>query len=74
MFFMMGISEGRKELNYHQMIVCDHCGAYGQYRVFMTYTVLSLFFIPGLDVTFDTKWREKNSRFLGGFSLYLHQF
>ena len=28
----------------------------------------------GLDVTFDTKWREKNSRFLGGFSLYLHQF
>ena len=21
----------------------------------------------GLDVTFDTKWREKNSRFLGGF-------
>ena len=28
----------------------------------------------GLDVSFDTKWREKNSRFLGGFSLYLHQF
>ena len=28
----------------------------------------------GLDVTFDTKWREKNSRFLGGFSLYLHNF
>ena len=28
----------------------------------------------GLDVTFDTKWREKNSRFLGGFSLCLHQF
>ena len=29
---------------------------------------------PGLDVTFDTKWREKNSRFFGGFSLCLHQF
>ena len=35
MFFMMGINEGRKELNYHQMIVCNHCGAYGQYQVFM---------------------------------------
>jgi hypothetical protein len=46
MFFMMGINEGRKELNYHQMIVCNHCGAYGQYQVFMTYMVLSLFFIP----------------------------
>ena len=46
MFFMMGINEGRKELNNHQMIVCNHCGAYGQYQVVMTYMVLSLFFIP----------------------------
>ena len=35
---------------------------------------LSVLGAPGLDVTFDTKWREKNSRFLGGFSLCLHQF
>lgn len=28
----------------------------------------------GLDVTFDTKWREKSPRFLGDFSLCLHQF
>jgi len=28
----------------------------------------------GLDVTFDTKWREKNSRFIGGFSLFFTSF
>lgn len=33
-----------------------------------------LLLMAGLDVTFDTKWREKNSRFFGGFSLCLHQF
>lgn len=53
MFFMMGINERRKELNFHQMIVCSHCGAYGQYHVFMTYMVLTLFFIPCF------KWRRQ---------------
>lgn len=46
MFFMMGITDGRKELKHHQVVICNRCGAYGQYAVFMTYTVLSLFFIP----------------------------
>lgn len=46
MFFMMGITEGRKEFEHNQVIICDRCGAYGRYVVFMTYTVLSLFFIP----------------------------
>ena len=46
MFFMMGITDGRKELNYSQMEICSVCGRYGRYQVFMTYTVLSLFFIP----------------------------
>lgn len=46
MFFMMGITEGRKEFEQNQVIICDRCGAYGRYVVFMTYTVLSLFFIP----------------------------
>lgn len=46
MFFMMGITEGRKELEHNQVIICSRCGAYGRYAVFMTYTVLSLFFIP----------------------------
>ena len=46
MFFMMGITDGRKELDYSQTEICSVCGCYGRYQVFMTYTVLSLFFIP----------------------------
>ena len=53
MFFIMGITEGRKDFDFHQMVICDMCGAYGQFRVFMTYTVLSLFFIPCL------KWNKR---------------
>ena len=41
MFFMMGITDGRKELNYSQAEICSVCGCYGRYQVFMTYTVLS---------------------------------
>ena len=46
MFFMMGITDGRKDFDFHQQIICDVCGKYGRFQVFMTYTVLSLFFIP----------------------------
>lgn len=46
MFFMMGITDGRQDLNFTQTIICNNCGRYGRYNVFMTYTVLSLFFIP----------------------------
>lgn len=48
MFFIMGISNGRKELNYDSggMNICKSCGAYCRYRVFCTYMYLSLFFIP----------------------------
>ncbi len=46
MFFMMGITDGRKDLNFTQTIICNICDRYGRYNVFMTYTVLSLFFIP----------------------------
>ncbi len=46
MFFMMGITDGRKELDYNQTEICGVCGRYGRFQVFMTYTVLSLFFIP----------------------------
>ena len=53
MFFMMGITEGRKKLNFQQTVVCSQCGRYGRYMVYMTYTVLSLFFIPCL------KWNKQ---------------
>lgn len=46
MFFMMGITDGRKVFDFTQTVICDICGKYGRYQVFMTYTVLSLFFIP----------------------------
>ena len=46
MFFMMDITNGRKDLDFAQTIICKVCGKYGRYQVFMTYTVLSLFFIP----------------------------
>ena len=29
MFFIMGVSQGRKKLNFDQMIVCNNCGKYG---------------------------------------------
>ena len=46
MFFMMGITQGRKDFEYNQTVICDRCGTYGRYQVFMTYMCLSLFFIP----------------------------
>ena len=45
MFFMMGITDGRKDFDFNQVITCDECGRYGRYQVYMTYMVLSLFFI-----------------------------
>jgi hypothetical protein len=46
MFLMMGITDGRKDFDFGQQMICSVCGRYGRFQVFMTYTVLSLFFIP----------------------------
>ena len=46
MFFIMGISQGQKQLDFDQLIVCRHCGKYGHLKVYMVYSYLSLFFIP----------------------------
>ena len=53
MFFIFGIQSGQKELNYNELVICEHCGSYGRYQVFMTYMCLSLFFIPVL------KWGKR---------------
>lgn len=53
MFFMMGITDSSKEFDFNQTIICDICGKYGSFKVFMTYTVLSLFFIPCI------KWNKR---------------
>lgn len=38
MFFIMGVAQGRKNFDYNQMVVCGHCGSYGRYQVYITYT------------------------------------
>ena len=46
MFLMIGISQGRKDLDHEQLVICTQCGKYGRYQVFMTFTQLLLFLIP----------------------------
>lgn len=46
MFFIAGVSSKQKLLDFHQTIICPHCGSYGRYEVLMEYMYLSLFFIP----------------------------
>ena len=42
----MGITDKRTDLAFNQTVICEECGSYGQYIVYMTCTVLSLFFLP----------------------------
>ena len=46
MFFIMGISQGQKKLDFDQVVVCGRCGRYGHLEVYMVYSYFSLFFIP----------------------------
>lgn len=47
MIFIGGISQGQKEIAYaYPAVLCALCGRYGKYRVFMTYTYFSFFFVP----------------------------
>lgn len=46
MFLIMGINSKQKQFNYDKMFICERCGQYGRYEVFMTYMCFSLFFIP----------------------------
>lgn len=54
MFFIMGIDPRHKTLTYNNSVfVCNRCGQYGRYEVFMTYMCFSLFFIPII------KWKKQ---------------
>ena len=33
MFFIMGVSQGQKKLNFDQLVICGHCGRYGHLEV-----------------------------------------
>ena len=46
MFFICGMSQGKKLLDYTKTVICSLCGGYGRYLVFMTYSYFSVFFIP----------------------------
>ncbi len=46
MFLIFGISSAKKKLDFIQTILCSHCEQFGRLELFMTYTYLSLFFIP----------------------------
>lgn len=46
MFFIFGIDNRSKPIEYLKTIICLKCGAYGRYQITMTYMCFSLFFIP----------------------------
>ena len=51
MFFIMGILNGRKEINYDSggMNICKSCGAYCRYSVFVL-TCICHYFYAGIQV------------------------
>lgn len=53
MFFIGGISSKNIKLDHNQMMICNACGRYGRYEVYMEYMYASLFFIPIF------KWNKK---------------
>lgn len=53
MFFILGISQKEKRLNFDQLMICKCCGKYGHIEVFMTYSYFMVFFIPIL------KWNKR---------------
>lgn len=47
MFFIMGIYDKIKEIEFNaDMQICQSCGRYCSYKMYVTYVCLSLFFIP----------------------------
>lgn len=42
MFFIAGVSPRRKELDYNKLEICDVCGSYGRYEVFLEYQTLKI--------------------------------
>ena len=53
MFFIGGISNEEKKLDYVQNTICPKCGKFSRMEVYMTYMYFSLFFVPIF------KWSKK---------------
>ena len=45
MFFIMGISQKQKKLDYKELNICKCCGKYSNIEVYMTYWYFMFFFI-----------------------------
>lgn len=47
MFFAIGVSDKEEKLEYDEgLILCDVCGNYGRYEVYLVCSVFYLFFFP----------------------------
>ncbi|WP_138159470.1 zinc ribbon domain-containing protein [Peptoniphilus catoniae] len=46
MFFVMGINQKEEELNYSPGLSIHDCGKYARVKISVTYSYMSLFFIP----------------------------
>ena len=53
MFFIGGISNEEKKLDYTQSIICPRCNSFGRMEIYITYMFFSFFFIPIF------KWNKK---------------
>ena len=53
MFFVVGINQGQKELDYSFVTSCPSCSSYGRAQIFVLYSQLLLFFIPTI------KWGKR---------------
>lgn len=53
MFFILGIHDQEKKLPYQGPLEIHSCGKFGRYEVYLTYSMLHLFFIPLI------KWNRK---------------
>ncbi|MCR1955810.1 zinc ribbon domain-containing protein [Clostridioides mangenotii] len=46
MFFILGVSQSQKKLDYKELNICKCCGMYSNIEVYMTYWYFMFFFIP----------------------------
>ncbi len=53
MFFVFGLANGEKKINFVQTVICSRCGQFGRWEAYVTYMYFSLFFIPMV------KWGKK---------------
>lgn len=53
MFFICGISNREKKLDFFQNMICPKCESFGRMEVYVSYMYFSLFFIPLF------KWNKK---------------